>query len=303
MDGQRPERRRPRGAEERRGSPRGIGAALAALLLAPLLPLAACSHRPAPAVPAAATPEEPAPAAPAAQEPAPPAPPTTVVIDPGGAPSPPPTLLEASAAAKRKRQAAPPPVAVIDDDNLAEYAQRGKLTYASPAAPPAGEGAETAPEGGQAAAGGEGGGEGATPAAGAAAAAEPAVKGEAYWRDNVRKLRQEWREARDQIDELSQRAEGLRRQFYSEDDPYVRDGQIKPAWDRVLDRLEQARLDVEARRAELQAFLAEGRRSGALPGWLREGIELEPEPRAPDGDLPALEPQEPTVMEPGEPPP
>jgi len=34
---------------------------------------------------------------------------------------------------------------------------------------------------------------------------------------------------------------GWRRRFYAENDPYARDSQIKPEWDRVLDRLGKAR--------------------------------------------------------------
>ena len=47
-----------------------------------------------------------------------------------------------------------------------------------------------------------------------------------------------------------------------------------------------------AAKAELEAFLEEGRRAGALPGWLREGAEQEPETAETDVALPgeAIEP-------------
>ena len=70
----------------------------------------------------------------------------------------------------------------------------------------------------------------------------------------------------------------LRSQFYSTDDPYVRDSKVKPQWDRALAELEEARRRAEAGPAEVEAFLEEGRRVGALPGWLRDGVELEPVP-------------------------
>ncbi|MFW6206659.1 MAG: hypothetical protein ACOC5J_01865, partial [Gemmatimonadota bacterium] len=72
---------------------------------------------------------------------------------------------------------------------------------------------------------------------------------------------------------------------YAQDDPYVRDGRIKPAWDRVLDRIGETRSRNGTLREELQQAVQEGRRAGALPGWLREGIELEPAPE----ELPAEE--------------
>ena len=50
---------------------------------------------------------------------------------------------------------------------------------------------------------------------------------------------------------------------------------------------------------EVAAFLEEGRRAGALPGWLREGIELEPEPVLVEVDgIVEHEAEEPTIYEP-----
>jgi hypothetical protein len=177
-----------------------------------------------------------------------------VVIEPGqgeGSLS----LYEASRRARELKRKAGPPVAVIDNDNLAEYARRGHLTVAAPATP-AEEEAKAAP-----------------PAEGEGAE----VRDEAYWRTRARELRVAWREAVDQASDLEIQAEALRLKFYSEEDVYSRDTRIKPAWDRVLDRLGEARRDADAYQQELETLLEEGRKSGALPGWLREGIELEPE--------------------------
>jgi hypothetical protein len=50
----------------------------------------------------------------------------------------------------------------------------------------------------------------------------------------------------------------------------------------VLDRLEEARAEAETAKTELAELLEEGRAAGALPGWLREGVDEEPkeEPEA-----------------------
>lgn len=261
------------------------------LSAAPLL-LVACAGRPQPAPPqpraVAPAPEE----QPAEERPVEwrPERPTTVVIEPGDAPHK-PSLLEASEEAKKKRATAPSPVAVINNDNLAEYAEKGKLTFAEPVEHEEEQLAQE-PDAGAREAGEGDAGEGGAPEP------EP-VGGESYWREGIRERRRLWNEAVELVSDLEERVGTLRREFYSEDDPYVRDSQVKPAWDRVLDRLEEARLEVDTRRAELEAFMEEGRRNGALPGWLREGIELEPRPEAPDGDLPVLESQEPVVMEEG----
>jgi hypothetical protein len=197
--------------------------------------------------------------------PAPPAPPpeprkadlpeTLVVLD-EGAEEEPTTLVEASRREReRKRRETDSPEGekkrlVINDENLSEHAQ-GQVTVAS------------APE---------------REEAGPADALEDLAEDETYWRNGARERRLRLRRAADEVDELEEQVEDLRTRFYAEDDPYVRDGSIKPSWDRSLDRLRQAREDIGTYRQELDDFLEEGRQAGALPGWLREGLELEPDP-------------------------
>jgi hypothetical protein len=170
-----------------------------------------------------------------------------VVIDEGGADSGAQGLVAAAAAERERRRTAPASVVVINNKNLAQHAT-GKLTVSgvapsTTAAPPA---------------------------------ATDTTKDETYWRERVRGLREQWAAAVDSIGELEARAAGLRTRFYAEDDPYVRDGQIKPAWDRALEQLETSRESARSLEDRLAATLEEGRQAGALPGWLRDGIELEP---------------------------
>lgn len=163
----------------------------------------------------------------------------------------------------------------ITNDNLADYARRGQVTMSG--TPVAGKPA--AGEAGEAAAG-----------AGTADAVEP-VRDEAWWRGRAREIREEWRRTVDEIDELEAAAADLRWRFYAEDDPWVRDGDVKPEWDRALDRLSEARRRLEEYPRQLDELVEEGRREGALPGWLREGIELEPAPEELPGA--AADPAEP----------
>src|SRR4029078_9636142 len=79
--------------------------------------------------------------------------------------------------------------------------------------------------------------------------------------------------------ELEARAASLRTRFYAQDDPYVRDGEIKPAWDPARESLDEAKERARSLEDQLGAVLEEGRQAGALPGWLRDGIELEPSER------------------------
>lgn len=189
------------------------------------------------------------------------------------------SLVEAARAEKERRARAGEPIAVITDKTLPHYASKGQITVADPNQPDK----QAAP----------------VPTVG-----EPAVRDEHYWRSRALEIRLRWRQAADEVGELEQRSAELRQQFYREDDPFIRDNRIKPDWDRVLDRLRQARLDVEAARKELGEFLEEGRRAEALPGWLREGEGEEPKDEAAKQERqPAQSIEPPVLAEPaGEPP-
>lgn len=185
--------------------------------------------------------------------------PTVKVIDPGDPDDEPTTLYEASELAKaRKAEGQQRAVAEITDENLHELAAQADVIIleGDPDTPP-----PTAP--------------GADSATGRSAT--EGERGEEYWRNGVLERRMGWRRATDRIQELELESAALRQQFYAEEDPYVRDNQIKPAWDRVLDLLSQQRQEYDHNRQDLDQFVERGRQAGALPGWLGEGLELEPE--------------------------
>jgi hypothetical protein len=64
----------------------------------------------------------------------------------------------------------------------------------------------------------------------------------------------------------------LEREFYAHDDPYQRDGVIKPAWDKAVNDLRQAQADLAEARTKPDEIMDAARRDGALPGWFR-GLE------------------------------
>jgi hypothetical protein len=229
---------------------------------------------PQPATPVDELAGGPSPAAPAAGA----ADPTLIVIDSaeasGGVA---PSLAEAARRerARRDRQSAAP-VAVITNQNLADQAKGGVLTIAH----------------------GDTDGEAALDDEAEAVVAKAAEE-EKVWRQRGLEIRKRWREAADSIPALEARIAELRQRFYAEDDPAYRDGEIKPQWDRALAELDEARARVARGAEEVAQFLEEGRRAGALPGWLREGAELEPEPVLEQVEGPAAhEPQEPSIYEP-----
>lgn len=183
----------------------------------------------------------------------------TVVIEPAtGVEQEPDSLYGAAQAEQRRREEVGESSIVINDKNLQDYAAQGQLTFV-----------EEAEEGEE--------GEGGSEASGESEdrLAEMAAE-ETYWRERVGEIRRSWREEIDRIAELEEEVAALRHDFYAEDDPFYRDSQIKPAWDQALEDLEESRRAATEYQEELDRALEEGRRAGALPGWLREGLELEP---------------------------
>ena len=164
------------------------------------------------------------------------------------------SLFAASQAEKERREEAGPSKVTITNKNLKEYAI-GNLSFT--------EEEENTPT---------------DPAAdGGPPLAAELLADETYWRTRIRDVRLDWRESVELVNELEEAASALRTRFYAEDDPFYRDGEIKPAWDRTLDRLAEARTNAVKLEDDVNEILEEGRRAGALPGWLREGLELEPE--------------------------
>ncbi|HVS02370.1 MAG TPA: hypothetical protein VMT16_06340 [Thermoanaerobaculia bacterium] len=199
--------------------------------------------------------------------------PTLIVIEPVEAEEVrAPSLAEAAARERARRRDGDGPVLVVTNENLAQHAAGGVLTIAHSTSE---EEAELE------------------------AAAQETAQRETYWRERGLEIRQRWREAVERVPALEAKGAELRQQFYSTDDPAIRDGQIKPEWDKAIADLEQARYQAARGGEEVAAFLDEGRRAGALPGWLREGAELEPEPVVEEVDgFTDHEPVEPSIYEP-----
>jgi hypothetical protein len=253
-----------------------------------LAALGGCSPLPPPAVSRTAAPQEATPAPTAETTPAPsPDPPAstetpapaqkplgtpgiTDVVDPGGETGT-KSLVQAAKAERERRAHSGEPVAVITDKSL-PHLPKGQLTFAAPAKkqPPAGKPEEPGAD---------------------------AARDEQYWRTRALDIRTRWKKAADEVKDLEQSAAGWRRRFYAENDPYARDSQVKPEWDRVLDRLGKARAAVDAAKKELEDFQEEGRMAGALPGWLREGTEQEPVEEKKSKQPGTLESKEPSIYQ------
>jgi hypothetical protein len=274
--------------------PRSFRAALLPLALGVTLSIAGCRGTPQPVTRSQAPKalkDQPAPAATAnapSQAPAPvdiaaarektgDAAPVVVDIGAEDAKAAPATLVEA-AHAERQRRAGPgqKSIAVINDKTLPRYASKGQITIA-----------DTKKDKNRA------------KASPLAAAAEAEARDEQHWRSRARQLRESWRLVADEVKELERKSAELRQKFYGETDTFLRDTQVKPDWDRVLDRLRQARLDVDTAKQDVAKFLEEGRAAGAQPGWLDEGSEEEPadESGKKKEPVPALQSIEPPVIE------
>ncbi len=267
------------------------------VLLAVAMAVGACSGNDEPvSLPSQTTTQEtprlepPPPLPPPIQQVRPSKPPETVkVIESGDSSSGPKSLAEASRLAKAQKRQATPSVVKITDENISEYASRGDVIVleSEPAAPGPDLGNDE-PDDDVLDAFGE-------PVSG--------VRDEEYWRSRALEIRMGWRRTVDRIQDLELESAALRQQFYATDDPYVRDGQIKPAWDRVLDRIQQLEARSEQYELELDTFVEEGRQEGALQGWLNEGWELQPTSeelsQEPETQIPAHQAVDPPVVEEG----
>lgn len=189
----------------------------------------------------------------------------------------PATLADAARAERQRRAGAGKPIAVINDKTLPKYASKGQITIA-----------DTRKDKNKVK----------TPSP-LVAAAEAQARDEQQWRSRARQLRENWRQLSDEVKELERKSAELRQKFYGETDTFLRDTQVKPDWDRVLDRLRQGRLDIDTARQDLAKFLEEGRAAGAQPSWLDEGSEEEPadESGKDKEPVPALQSIEPPVIE------
>ena len=196
----------------------------------------------------------------------------TVIRSPPPAEPASPIALAAASRSERQRRLEVEAVELINDENLAEKAKGGQITITDP--PPAtSEGAS------------------------AASAVDDQTLQEEYWRSSALRLRLAWKDAVDDVARLEEDTAGLRRQFYAEDDPFYRDNEMKPAWDRSLEDLARARTLVENSATRLDIFLDEGRMAGALPSWLREGREYEPVEKRPGPARRQEDPREPKIVE------
>lgn len=74
------------------------------------------------------------------------------------------------------------------------------------------------------------------------------------------------------VADLESEAARLQRDFYARDDPFYRDGVIKPAWDKALAQLAEAKKELESARGGPDQVLDAARREGAEPGWFREPV-------------------------------
>jgi hypothetical protein len=186
-----------------------------------------------------------------------------IMVEPaGGEQAAAPSLVEAARAERERRQIKDQPAIVITNQNLAEYAT-GELTISD------------TPETVDVEAPGGLGQEG----------------------RRAREIRIQWRDAVESIPEAEGRVADLRMAFYREDDGFYRDQEIKPAWDKALRDLDEARELAVVMEKELEVFLEAGRQAGALPGWLREGIELEPVMEEESPSFQTFEPVEPVVID------
>jgi len=94
-------------------------------------------------------------------------------------------------------------------------------------------------------------------------------QGKKQWQKIMADARDQIAQADQNVRDLQSRVNQLETDYYSRDDPAVRDGVIKPARDKALADLESARQRAQDVRKRIIDLEEEARKAGALPGWLR----------------------------------
>jgi len=179
-----------------------------------------------------------------------------------------PSLIEASrmAKAKKRNDGESRPSIEITDENLKEYSNGGQV-FVLEAGDTSGAGDAQAI------------GTATEPSATPAADAQPQVYAgetagesdrELFWRQSVSELRTALRQTVDDLKRIELESTLLRQQFYSESDPFVRDSEVKPRWDRALDQLLSLRKKAKQDREALSSLLSEAKKAGIAAEWLGE---------------------------------
>ncbi|MCP2520201.1 hypothetical protein NLC82_02985 [Candidatus Aminicenantes bacterium AC-335-A11] len=92
---------------------------------------------------------------------------------------------------------------------------------------------------------------------------------EMFWREKKKEYEERWRKAKEYVDLLTLKMNGLWQEFYSLDDMTSRD-KIQREISETYQKLLKAKEEEARAKKELENFLIEARKQGALPGWLRE---------------------------------
>lgn len=90
-----------------------------------------------------------------------------------------------------------------------------------------------------------------------------------FWQQRYQRARGYLRFLEEQEARLSREVERLKTEFYSLDDPFRRDGEVKPAWDEALEKLNETRARLAQARTLPDEVIQAALRAGALPGWFR----------------------------------
>ena len=104
-----------------------------------------------------------------------------------------------------------------------------------------------------------------------------------YWQRRYKQQAEQVEAIRHEIESLDREIPALWSDFYSRDDPFYRDGVIKPRLDQALARREALESQLAEGETRLPQIAEAARQDGALPGWFR-GIEIRTPPTTPTPD-------------------
>lgn len=90
---------------------------------------------------------------------------------------------------------------------------------------------------------------------------------ESYWRSKIQDAKERITNMEKQVDDLQLRLNSLQMSFYAMDDPNQRQ-LLNVEIDKTFEMLAKAKDDLQKAKQDLEDIKEEGRRKGALPGWI-----------------------------------
>lgn len=92
-------------------------------------------------------------------------------------------------------------------------------------------------------------------------------RNEDYWRNRIQSAKEKIKALEKEAEDLQSQMNAMRRAFYAIDDPNQRE-LLNVQINKTFELIDKNKIELEKAKKELEDIREEGRKSGALPGWI-----------------------------------